>query len=466
MDDTNRRTAGVLNRPRGISDHFAATERTAAAVQALFTELGIERANVAACVMSDLHALACIPARVAGLTVLSPQGPDPRLLRPPERLTVVSGEGAEGNGAGANPDVGPDVDADVDPAGAPARRVVLSGYDWLIWSDVVADHGDRVATALLEGAANGDASILTPVGEPQGVVDGVHYRMRGAGPVLVLMPLALAPSQWSPIIDRLAEQCCVVIVGGRRLGFTAVLEDRGASPTYRSMLAHFIDTFAVGERDAVLEVGCGTGVCTRLVAERTNARRIVGVDINDFLREEAARFAEARGVADRIELVAGDAESLPFADASFDVAYSVTVFEECDAERAIAELQRVTRPGGTVGVIVRATDWPVLVNVDGSAELRAALAGNDPLVGPDGCADASLYRRMLHAGLIEPSCFPSYATFDTRLPERLHLLLVGVEARMPDALLPEFRRAVDQAWEAQTLFLSQPFHCCVARKPA
>jgi ubiquinone/menaquinone biosynthesis C-methylase UbiE len=52
----------------------------------------------------------------------------------------------------------------------------------------------------------------------------------------------------------------------------------------------------------------------------------------------------------------GNAERLPFADASFDHAYSVTVLEECDADLALRELRRVVRPGGRVGVVVRATD--------------------------------------------------------------------------------------------------------------
>ena len=48
----------------------------------------------------------------------------------------------------------------------------------------------------------------------------------------------------------------------------------------------------------------------------------------------------------RIRFLPGNAEALTFPDASFDAVFSVTVLEECDADRALAEMRRVLRPGG------------------------------------------------------------------------------------------------------------------------
>ena len=61
---------------------------------------------------------------------------------------------------------------------------------------------------------------------------------------------------------------------------------------------------------------------------------------------------EKAGLSDRIELVRGDSENLPFADQSFDavtVAFGVRNFE--DLERGLGEMRRVLRPGGKLVVL-------------------------------------------------------------------------------------------------------------------
>ena len=51
--------------------------------------------------------------------------------------------------------------------------------------------------------------------------------------------------------------------------------------------------------------------------------------------------------------------------------FSVTVLEECDADKAIAEIVRVTRPGGRVGIVVRAIDLPQWWHLDLPDAIRA-----------------------------------------------------------------------------------------------
>ena len=69
-------------------------------------------------------------------------------------------------------------------------------------------------------------------------------------------------------------------------------------------------------------------------------------------------LAEAEGSAPASISGPATPKRLPFADASFDCIFSVTVLEECDAGKAIAEMVRVARPGGRIGVVVRAIDLP------------------------------------------------------------------------------------------------------------
>ena len=109
----------------------------------------------------------------------------------------------------------------------------------------------------------------------------------------------------------------------------------------------------------MLEVGCGSGVLDRWLARRASgAHRITAVDINPYLLQEAGALARQEGLGDAIEFRDGNAESLPFADDSFDVTMSVTVIEEVDADRMLAEMVRVTKPGGRVAVVARAIDMP------------------------------------------------------------------------------------------------------------
>jgi len=100
---------------------------------------------------------------------------------------------------------------------------------------------------------------------------------------------------------------------------------------------------------AALDVGCGTGAGTRVMAELAAPARVVGVDAS------ASRLCQARKLADKsgqhIEFFEGEATRLPLASDAFDFTYSRFLFEYLDdPERALSELIRVTRPGGIVAV--------------------------------------------------------------------------------------------------------------------
>ena len=110
-------------------------------------------------------------------------------------------------------------------------------------------------------------------------------------------------------------------------------------PVGRSCVAHA----GVRPGDEVLDVACGTGNASIPAAEAGG--KVTGLDLTPELFEAArARAAEA-GV--EIELVEGDAEHLPFGDASFDVVLSTfgCMFAP-DHHAAASEIARVLRPGG------------------------------------------------------------------------------------------------------------------------
>lgn len=94
----------------------------------------------------------------------------------------------------------------------------------------------------------------------------------------------------------------------------------------------------------VLEVGVGTG---RNLAHYRTAARVVALEPDPGMRARAANAAHQAGVP--IEVVDGDALSLPFPEGSFDtVVMSLVLCTIPDPARALAEAHRVLRPGGTL----------------------------------------------------------------------------------------------------------------------
>jgi len=108
-----------------------------------------------------------------------------------------------------------------------------------------------------------------------------------------------------------------------------------------------VDRAGIGSDDAVLDVACGAGNATIPAAK--SAARTVGLDITPELIEAGKKFAAHAGV--EIDWVEGDAQDLPFDDASFDVVLSVfgCMFAP-DHAKAAAELARVLKPGGRMVV--------------------------------------------------------------------------------------------------------------------
>ena len=106
-----------------------------------------------------------------------------------------------------------------------------------------------------------------------------------------------------------------------------------------------VDRAAPSDGDVVVDVGCGTGNAAILAAER--GARVIGVDPAERLLEVAAAEAEQRGL--ELELIAGEAASIPLADGVADVVISVFgVIFAPDPGEAAREIARVSSPRGRV----------------------------------------------------------------------------------------------------------------------
>jgi demethylmenaquinone methyltransferase / 2-methoxy-6-polyprenyl-1,4-benzoquinol methylase len=122
----------------------------------------------------------------------------------------------------------------------------------------------------------------------------------------------------------------------------------GQDPRWRRALIGAIDP-RPGER--ILDVATGTGLVAFGLAER--GAEVVGLDQSDqMLAGARRRLATRPDLAERISLVPGEAEQLPFADGEFDALSFTYLLRYVDDRAAtMRELARVVKPGGRIGMV-------------------------------------------------------------------------------------------------------------------
>jgi SAM-dependent methyltransferase len=429
---------------------------------ALLDHLEIPSAHFAGRGSADLRRfMSRYPERIASLTLLCPVVLDPQSLAPlAERLLVVTGDRGPGSGR---------VRAGLSEL-PQAAVAVLEDYAGHTWADIATDRGDSIGAAMQAFLARPGLPPVRPATaalDQEGEIAGISFRVRGAGPPLVLLPLDLSPGQWEPLIPALSARYCTITLGGALFGSVASLEERGRSG-YMAVVRALLDALAIVPGESVLEVGCGSGVIMRELARRTRgANRLIGRDMSPYLLREARALARRAGLLDHIDFGEGRAEALPLPDGAIDVALSSTVFEEGDAELMLSDIVRVTRPGGRIGIIVNAIDMPFWVNLPLEPALKAKVDMPGIIGGgmaPKGVADASLYRRLAALGLTGLKCFPQLVSV---LPgsERIERYQQQILATLTPAEAEAFRQAVAVAERDGTFFIAQAYHCAVGTKP-
>ncbi|HZM35095.1 MAG TPA: methyltransferase domain-containing protein [Burkholderiales bacterium] len=153
-----------------------------------------------------------------------------------------------------------------------------------------------------------------------------------------------------------------------------VLEKRGADGQQQAMRVAFLDAVPFPPDARVLDLGCGTGVLTRLLGRRPGVSSVIGVDPAPALLDRAR---EAAAGIPNTSFREGDSRSLPLDDATFHVVTCDSMLSHVPGpERALAEAFRVLRPGGCLAAF------------DGDyATATVALGDHDPL---QVCVDAMM----------------------------------------------------------------------------
>jgi len=170
----------------------------------------------------------------------------------------------------------------------------------------------------------------------------------------------------------------------------------------RRLAPKFIEFAGIQDAECVLDVGCGTGSLTTTLALNPDIRSLRGVDFSAGYIEHARR----KNSGSRIQFQVGDACALPFGDRQFDHSLSMLVLQHVpQPEKAISEMRRVTRPGGTVaaaiwdsrgGFVWSRMFWDTAAMLDPEASVRRAKICARPMTRPGG-----LERAWKAAGLTD-----------------------------------------------------------------
>ena len=422
-------------------------------ILAVLDHLRLERVHVATQAPGDVQDLvANHPDRVGGIALVAPPRIDPAPFAAygSEVLYVVPEGGMLAKTA-----------ARTLPRLPNARPAHLSGYDAESWSDLALDRPDLVEL-FGHYFAGGPQVDHADGSEQSGDVEGVRFRAIGSGPVLIVTPMVLAPSQWQPLLPRLSQHFRVVELAGPHFGMLALLEERAALDDWQHMCAGLFDALELQPGHRVLDVGCGSGAVARQFLRHSAGKNpLTAMDLSPYLLSEAQVALETAEHCASVNFEEGSAEQLPFDDQSFDAAYSITVLEECNAQRAISELKRVVKPGGRIAIVVRGIDLHQWWNLPLSDDLRAKISLPAPSIAPAGVASAALYDLATDAGLKPVRMFTCSVASEGRTgpifdyPEMYAMSLLSDDERAA------YRNAKAKAVAAGTLFMTRGHHCFV-----
>jgi SAM-dependent methyltransferase len=215
---------------------------------------------------------------------------------------------------------------------------------------------------------------------------------------------------------------------------------------------------------AGVDLGCGAGGITLHVARRLGLASMVGFDVERPVIAAATARAAADGMADRVQFVQAPPGPLPFADASFDLAFSKdALIHVPDKEALFTEVFRILRPGG----IFAASDW--LIGHDGppSPDMAAYIQAEGLSFG---MASARRYgAAMTAAGFVDVATTSRNGWYLDQARAELARLQDGpLHDRAVAAVGQDYVAKNIRTWRAMLKVLASGEHCPThlrARKP-
>jgi ubiquinone/menaquinone biosynthesis C-methylase UbiE len=198
----------------------------------------------------------------------------------------------------------------------------------------------------------------------------------------------------------------------------------------------------------VLSVGCGPGVILSAITNLDSSIRATGIDVSEVRLQQAK---ERNRENSRVHFVCGDAQSMEFQSNSFDLVYCRMLLQYLkEKERAVSEMTRVCKPGGTV--LLQDLDGQLLWHYPEDAAVQQtvekvvtalAATGFDPFVG------RKLFWLARNAGLknieVQVECYHLIAgEVDPNILRQWEMKLEIAKAKLA-RLLGSESRAIEQS---------------------
>jgi ubiquinone/menaquinone biosynthesis C-methylase UbiE len=250
------------------------------------------------------------------------------------------------------------------------------------------------------------------------------------------------------------------------------LEYRGKDEIFVAMREAYVRRMDFAPEASILDLGCGTGVVARALADRAGfSGRVVGIDYSPDLIRAAQQFAESEGVADRVEFRVGDAQALEDEDESYDAVLLHTVVSHVpDSFATLSEAARVVRRGGAVSMFDG--DYASLTYATGDHDFDAemvrailsAVVANPYVMRevPSICRTVGLeladFIPHVHAEAGAAAFFSSLA--EAYVPMAVRAQLV------PEERAETWLRAYRQACASASSFASCNYYTYIAQRPA
>lgn len=191
-----------------------------------------------------------------------------------------------------------------------------------------------------------------------------RYGVDAPGVVAAFAVLAIGSASFAVAAFARSDDAAAVgpLIATVLFAVTAGAMARGSLVGKPKLWGAILDGLHLRGDERVLDVGCGRGQLTNMLASRLPTGRVIGVDVWNPRYEwgsskgSAEENARALGVGDRVELVESDlADQLPFDAGSFDLVVSSMALHNLplpsDRRRACQEMARVVAPGGRVVIV-------------------------------------------------------------------------------------------------------------------